>query len=240
MAFVSIEQPEVDLAERATERTLLQFRKSTTFLNVLQSFILEVLALQDALLLLIKDRGPADASGDNLDAIGRIVGQDRTIFNYTALTWFTPDVVGYEADLSPAWVTGIPQSGSYIVDDKWFRDLILARVLRNFSYYGSIPEIQAVILQALGVTVSFYCVGPMEVIMLAPPTMPRWVLNFMLRIATNKYVDGITFAPFPATLNISRVLYCPTGSFTADSETYCADVGVAAVGQNVVLGQILQ
>jgi len=228
--FVSVDEPTIDLAERATERTLLQFRNSSVFLDVLQAFIQEVRFLQNAIIGVINQRGIADAFGENLNAIGRIVGQGRTIFNYSQIAWFTPDTSLLGCDQAPAWVEGAYTAGQYIADDVWYRELISAKIFRNFSRYGSVPEILQVIKQALNFDVSFYRTGPMEAQLIVNQHTPQWIINFILGMVNDTHIEGVPFSPFPATLHVFDILYAPTNSFTPDINDGCqADAGVLAV-----------
>lgn len=205
--FVKIEQPTVDLSERATSRTLLQFRKSSVFLNVLQSFVAEINRLQGAIVEAINKRGVAEATGVNLDAIGRIVGQDRTVLDFSELPWFTPDDETLACDMAPAWVTGAATGGSYAADDVWYRELIAARIFRNFTMYSSVYEIQTVLKEALDVDVSFERVGPMEIEVIVNQYTPLWVINFIIRILTDPYTETVMFAPFAATTRLVSISY---------------------------------
>jgi len=205
--FVSIAQPEIDLPARAESRTLLQFRRSQVLQAVLQAFISEITVLQTAILDVINKRGPADARGENLNAIGRIVGQDRTVLDYSDLPWFTFDDGDLTYDMAPAWVQGAATGGSYQADDTWFRELIAARICRNFIMYSSIYEIQTVLKAALGVDVSFERVGPMEINVIVNQFTPLWAVNFISRTLTDIHTEQLFFTPFAATLRIADTIY---------------------------------
>jgi hypothetical protein len=217
--FVSIVQPEVDLPERAVSRLLLQFRKSPLMIDLLQALISEIIALQTAFVEMINERGPAEATGENLNAIGRIVGQGREIFDYADLPWFTSDLQGYSVDEAPSWVAGAYLDGVYYADDTWFRRLIFARVARNFVRYGSVTEILDVIKKSTGYDVSFQKVGPMEVNLVVGPEVPQWAITFILRMGDNSFVDNTAFIPYPATLRIVAVILYSHKADKSDSVT---------------------
>jgi hypothetical protein len=217
--FVSIVQPEVDLPERAVSRLLLQFRKSPLMIDLLQALISEIIALQTAFVDMINKRGPADATGENLNVIGRIVGQGREIFDYADLPWFTSDLQGYSVDEAPSWVAGAYLDGVYYADDTWFRRLIFARVARNFVRYGAVTEILDVIKKSTGYDVSFQKVGPMEVNLVVGPEVPQWAITFILRMGDNSFVDNTAFIPYPATLRIAAVILYSHKADKSDSVT---------------------
>ena len=210
--FTSITNEVEDLAERAVQRTLLQFRQSPVFLDLLQAFIQEVQYLQGGINGVFDLREPANATAENLNAIGRIVGQIRTILDYSELEWFTPDALGLTCDQAPAWVQGALTGGSYEAGDEWYRRLIEGKVFRNFCRYSSVPEIQNVIKLAFGIDVSFRVVAPMEVDIIFPASAPLWVVNLITRFADDGYSDDVAFAPFPATLRINSVQYVDDSS----------------------------
>jgi len=229
MAFTSITPEQKDSLTRAIARTLLQFRNSPVFQYILEAFITEIQAFQDAAFDLIQNRGPADATGVNLEAIGRIVGQDRTIFDYSELAWFAADTIGQGADQAPVWVTNAPLTESIEADDTWYRQLIEGRVHRNFTQYGSIPEIQEVARITFGIELSIYRTGPMVVQLAVPSSIPTWILNYLTKTFQNNYVENQYYLPYPATMSIDSVLIMPETSFTPDVAGAGADVGVAAV-----------
>lgn len=226
--FVSIVQTEVDLPERAVSRLLLQFRKSPLLIDLLQALISEIIALQTAFVDVVNKRGPADAAGENLNVIGRIVGQGREIFDYADLPWFTSDLQGYSVDEAPSWVAGAYVNGVYYADDTWFKKLIFARVARNFVRYGSVPEILDVIQKGIGYDVSFQWVGPMEVNLVVGPDTPQWAITFILRIGDNNFVDGSSFLPYPATLHIAAVILYSHTLEKSDSATV-SDIATIAI-----------
>lgn len=223
--FVSVSQPLIDLQVRAFSRMLLQFHNSPVLIDVLMAFISELTALQRAIIDVINLRGCADAVGVNLDALGRIVGQDRTLLDYSEMEWMTPDDAALNTDMAPAWVTGAAVGGTALADDMLYRQLIAARIARNFTVFGSVPEIQDVIKTAFGVDVSFEVVNPMEVDLIVSEYAPYWIVNFIIRTLNDPHIEGVYFSPFPATLRIAGVQYIGGGSSSSDSSgaTYLVD-----------------
>ena len=161
--FTSIEIEAEDIEQRSVERTLAQFRHSQLFIDVLLAFCSEVQVLLNATVETIKKRTPAEASGEQLNALGRIVGQTRTLIGYDAIAWFNPDRGLQGPDRVPVWVQNAPEAGNYEASDSWYRQLIEAKISRNTIKYASAPEIINFVQQALGVDISFIITGPMTV-----------------------------------------------------------------------------
>ena len=182
----------INVADRAISRTLLQFRQSPVFIDLLLALCSQVWELQRATVDVINKRGPADAGGEVLNTIGRIVGQSRLFID-----------------------SGIDQSPAAL-DDTWYRSLIEARIARNFVIYGSLPEIQNVIKLAIGLDASFYRIGPMTIQFIAPLTVPMWQIIFILQQSGDSHSEGVTFVPVAATVLIDSVLFVPDNSFTPD------------------------
>lgn len=83
--FAPINYQPIDLQQRAFSRMLLQFRDSPVLLSLLWGFVSELQNLSDAIAGVINGRDPSKATGYNMDAIGRIVGQPRVILTASVL-----------------------------------------------------------------------------------------------------------------------------------------------------------
>lgn len=229
MAFNSIELPDIDLEERSRNRTLLQFRNSFVFQNVLCAFTGEAERFKDAIQGVIEGRAPLTAVGEQLDGIARIVGQDRIVFDYSLINYFAPDDSESVIDRTPVWVEGAPTTENLVVDDAWFRQLIESRIARNFSFFGSVAECKEVIRLAFGVNVGFMRVGIMQVSVIVPYDVPAYVKNFLSYFATLSNSDDESFMPYPQTLEINSIILIPSQPFAPDTVNG-ADIGRAAVG----------
>lgn len=229
MAFDPINLASVDLLNRAVQRTLLQFRHSPVLQSILAAFISEVTALEIAAEGTITGRSPLDAVDVQLDGLGRIVGQDRIVFDYSLIEYFAPDVVGQAVDGAPAWVANAPTSENFIVGDAWYRQLIEARVARNFAKYGSVCENKEMAKLAFGVSVGFVRTGIMQVDVIAPSGTPNYVLNFLTAFNNTTNSDGVSFMPYPQTLEVNNAILIPEQPFAPDTVNG-ADVGKAAIG----------
>lgn len=206
MSFDPVSVPHVDLQTRAVSRMLLQFRRSPVLLDLLGALVKEVQAFQDAAEQVVKGRTAAAASGEQLNGLGRIVGQAREGWSYSDDIWFAPDLASQNVDAGHAWVPGGYLFGTYIPDDETYRRLIEAKVYRNFSKYGSIPDIQAMFMAAFGLHISFELVGPMLVDVMVQPGLPSYALGSIVNFKDTERVDQRGLLPWPTTLKIRDVI----------------------------------
>lgn len=206
MAFKKIEVTAPDIEGRMQSRTLLQFRKAPVFNEVLSVFAGEVQKLVDAITASIVERGPADATGEQLDAIGRIVGQGRVLVNYDSIDWFTPDIAYRGPDQTPAWVTNAPIAGNYTATEADYRRLIEAKVTSNMTKYGSVPELQAMVKGAFNVDVGVIIVDVMTVKLVVPDSTSNNIIDLLSIKGDTNRADAIHFIPLPATVHVSQVV----------------------------------
>lgn len=206
MAFSPVEITADNLTERMISRTLLQFRKSPVFIDLLNAMATELQALLQAAIDVIKYRSPADASGEQLDGLGRIVGRLRTLIGFDAIPWFAPDKEETRVDMAPVWVLNAPIAGDYLADDGWFRQLIEAKVSRNFIRYGSVPEIQNYIRQAFGIPISLVRTDVMTVLAIVPDSTPYNVLTTLGSYEEMSAAEHAYFLPLAAGVQLAQVV----------------------------------
>jgi hypothetical protein len=207
MAFTEITLPNLDVDGRAVSRVLEQFRSSEVFLGVLEALNSEAKAFIEAVQAVVKCRTPAIATGVNLDALGRIVGQDRELIEYAADLWFTPDMSGSSADQGVAWVTNAAVGDNVVADDTWYRQLIEGKIQRNFVESASVVEIQNVIKLVTGLDASVLRTSDlMTVVVVIPDGTPQQVVDFLERWKDTPQVDYAYYLPIPATVRIAQVL----------------------------------
>lgn len=231
MAFGPISHIAVDLQERAFSRLLMQFKGSAVLIDIMMAFILEAQELQDTIKNVIDLRGPADANGEQLDGLGRIVGQPRELFDYSLIDYFAPDTAGQSVDQAPVWVQNAPLAENLEADDEILRRLIEAKVYRNFTQYGSVLEIQAFVRLAFGYEISIVRspVNKMEIYLVVGIAVPKYVINYLTWFRDSAYAEGIPFAPYADTVSVGGVLFLPPTPFQSDIEGAGADIGTAAV-----------
>ena len=222
MAFPAISTPQVIAIDRMVSRTLLQFRKSPVFLSVLEVFANELQRLHDAINAVIVGRTVPAGVGEQLNGLGRIVGQDRGVATYDDSIWFVPDV--NSLDQTRTWVTNGLYLGLFVADDATFRQFIEARIYRNFSRYGSIPEIQRAFLSAYGYKISFVRVGPMVVDVVLPNEINSIARAAVFNFVSDDRADDRNALPIPATVSIGRILtIAEYNTFAAGSIVFAAE-----------------
>lgn len=221
----------IDMVARVQERLLSQFKASPVLRQFIEAYIRngpqwsydEILKQQEARTLFM-------AKGNNLDALGRIVGWFRTSFRYDESRWFFADRPGQGSDQAFVWVTNADMTSNLPASDAEYRRLILAKIVCNFTRFASIREIAALVKFAFNEVISMRVVGPMEAELLVRPTIARPLLEILLRFETTAYCDDQFVMPYPATLNLQGVTFVPEKAFIADrGNGHQADAGVVSV-----------
>lgn len=225
MTFDPVEFKKTEIIQRMISRLLLQFHHAPVLIELLSAFGEEIQLLLNAIEQVVVERSPMNAVGEQLEALGRIVGQLRIVIDLEKIIWFTPDVIGFSPDIAPAWVPGVPTSGSLIADDTTYRQLIEAKIFRNFAKYGSVPENQRVALLAFGVNISYILVGPMAVDIIILENTTSTIVDLLSRTSSNS--QG-AIMPYPPTLKIEALLFAPDNPFAPDTAN-TVDISTAAV-----------
>ncbi len=228
MSFDPVTFKTVEVLKRMISRLLLQFQDAPVLTHILAAFSAECQVFLDTVQEVVVQRSPLDAIGEQLESIGRIVGQSRIVVDYEDVTWFSPDAAGLCPDIAPAWVAGVSVSGSLLADDTVYRQLIEAKIFRNFTEYGSIPENQTVAQLAFGADVSFIPIGPMEVDVIIPSNVSKTVVK-ILTDSLSSQGNYISVMPYPPTLNICSIVLAPEPPFGPDVVDHAADIGRAAL-----------
>lgn len=139
-----------NLKEISEGRILSQYVESDLYKKLLGVFTDEIQELLNAIVDLMEYRTISKAEGKQLDAIGRIVGQGRTAYNYDEDYWFTPDTEGLGPDSGHWWVKGSEKAVIVEMDDITYRKWIWMMVLENHNRFSSKPEIEAAVLDGIG------------------------------------------------------------------------------------------
>lgn len=202
--------PEMNAEERMFYRCLMQFRQSPVFQALLSAFASEIQALLDAINQVLSLRQIDLAEGEQLDTLGRIVGQPR-IGNFIATSWFTPDsaVAGELVDVAPAFYEGGYITNGNSLPDAAYRTLIKAKIYRNFIKYGSYTEIQNYFMLAFGVTISAVRVNPMVVQFQCAAGTPDYVKSIIDNFNTTPFFDSASVGGYPATVSVDSVITTP-------------------------------
>lgn len=139
-----------DLKQISESRILSQFHKSPVLKLLLGAFTDEIQELLDAIVDLMEQRTLAKAKGPQLDAIGRIVGRNRRIFNYDEEYWFAPESEDVQPDNGHWWTHPYPKAVEQTMDDVTFRKWIGMKIIENHNKFSSHPEIVDAIKDGLG------------------------------------------------------------------------------------------
>ena len=131
-----------DFNERIEEIITTQFADQPVVHKYLRLWVEELKELGDVQQSLAQDRSIGEATGEVLNIIGRIVGQERTIVgadlydffgfrgHLQALGWGSNYVEGIGGRW---WSLGAPMGGDVTLDDEQYRQVIKARIMRNNS-----------------------------------------------------------------------------------------------------------
>ena len=192
-----------DLKEISEGRILSQYSDSPLYKKLLGAFTDEIQELLEAIVDLMEYRTIAKAEGKNLDAIGRIVGQNREAYDYEASFWFTPDEEGLGVDNGHWWLQGTQQAVTELMEDEEYRKWIWMRVLENHNKFSSKPEVEKAIYEACGETVGIEISNMMTAKIYASNTIS--LTNYALldyHIDTYLTDNDYMFA-YPATISVS-------------------------------------
>jgi hypothetical protein len=143
-----------DLFPEAQKRLLWQLRNSDTICNYLGAIFTEMQLLFNAVIDVLDERQLAKAAGEQLNVIGRIVGQDRVVIDASTqfFAWDdTPNALGWgerEEDIiigGGRWKEiGEPTSGTRVLLDVEFRQFIVAKIFRNHMKFASPCELSSI------------------------------------------------------------------------------------------------
>ena len=180
-------------------------------------FVGEVQELYDAVLDMQRGRTLYAAEAANLDALGRIVGEERAPYQYSDSHWFAFDRMGQAWDSTPWWCRDAPLVECIPAEDPVYRTNILTRIIANHTLVASVPELDGLIRLVAGNSVSFEKTGPMQVRLIAPSTISTTNLVKLTTAVTTRRVDDEYAVPYPATLHVSGyIVFVPVSFFSFD------------------------
>ena len=194
-----------NLQEIAHSRILSQFYNSKTLKLLIDAYTAEVQELSTALEELIEKRTLNRAEGEQLDAIGRIIGRPREYYNYETDYWFTPDKEGTQPDNGRWWMYPAPQAQGQEMDDDTYRKWLWMQILENHNLYSSVPEIENNIQDGIGETVGIQRTGMMEADIYVTENISLTNKNLLNYNVNTKVTDNDYLFPYPATTNIGQV-----------------------------------
>lgn len=207
MAIANIDYSSVkfNLKELAESRLLSQFYDSKILKLLLNVYTSEIQELSDAIYQLLVGRTLNNAQGKQLDAIGRIVGQERTGYDYNNTYWFAPDETGVQPDNGRWWVQNQPQSVIQEMDDETYRMWIYLKILENHNLFSSTPEIENQIKEGIGETVGIERRGMMEAKLYVTSNISLTNKNLLTYNENTELTDNDYMFAYPATTDITDV-----------------------------------
>lgn len=222
-----------DLVEQALNRMLSQHYDKCVLRQFVAAFINEAQEAYDAILDMQQQRVVYFAQATNLDALGRIVGEDRAPWSYDESSWMFFDGQGQGFDQIAMWCINAPMGTFIPVMDDQYRTNIIGKAVKNHTLVASVPEITSLTDLLLGLPISFEKTGPNQVRIVVPDYITATQLYLITRSFTDERVDKGYFLPYPATLDFdSVVMYTPDKFFCFDRTDRQYDVAKFAVGVN--------
>lgn len=234
---VSFKEYQQDLVKRGRSRLLSQFFNSSVLNQLLDSISAECDELYTAGEQVLSQRTIAEAGGVNLDVLGDIVGQPRTLANAGEQAWLTPDLSAKSPDRGFAWIDGVPVYGLRTADDQEYRQIILAKIFKNHICGASTPEVRYFAKVLMGFNISFVKTGLLKVALAVPDSIVGQDLSLLLSIIRNEQIDYSYFLPIPPAVELDETVYYivaigPTGrgqSFAPDMDSGKPDFAYATV-----------
>lgn len=214
-----------ELVEQALSRMLSQHYDKCVLRQFVAAFIEECNELYDACIELQKQRTLFYAAGENLNALGRIVGEQRTPWSYDESSWFFFDRQGQSYDQANMWCLYSNVGVSVPVQDPQYRSNIAIKAVKNHTLTSSIPELHYLIDLSFGVSVTFEKTGPNQVRLIVPASISMTQLILLSKANDDEQVDNRFYMNYPATLDISEVImFAPENWFMFDTYTSEEDV----------------
>ena len=213
---VDFSKERIDLTAQGTGLMLAQFSNSCMLGQFFAAFLDEAQDLFDGILAMESGRTLYEAKGSNLDALGYIVGELRTAFQYSDLSYMWADRNSQGVDKIEVWVTNATLSDKVAPNDSTYRNRILGKILKNFTLAASVPEILNLISNLYGYDVSFIKKGPFTIDLMVPGTISTTVYSALTRFFDDLMVERNCYVSYPATLSIEDVIFAPKNYFCAD------------------------
>lgn len=210
---ISFDAYRKDLVQQALDRMLSQHYNKCVLRQFVAAFLDEAQEAYDAIIDMQEQRTVYAAEGENLDALGRIVGEDRAPWAYDDSSWLFFDRQGQGWDQVAMWCLKGPLGQYTEVDDEQYRVNILAKAVKNHTLVGSIPEITNLVQYLLGTNASYEKTGPNECRIIVQDNISTTQLALLTRNYTDKRVDEGYYIPYPATLSFSGILMFAPGEF---------------------------
>lgn len=208
-----------DLINAGLQKMLAVFYDACTLRMFVAVLLEQVQQLYDAAREVQRYRTLYEAEGVNLDALGRIVGQDRALWQYSEDGYMHFDIEGQGFDQLPWWCFRAPLEVYIRADDNEFSTAILSRIVKNHTLVASIPEITALIQLLLDTDVSFVKTGPNTVQLTMPDGIDKAAIYFLTYYTNDVRVDETYRVPYPVTLSFDDIMiFMPPNPFHFDRD----------------------
>ncbi len=219
-----------DIVQRVGDRRLPQFFSGEVRCGIINEDARQLQEIYDAVVHALDFRTLAEARGVVLDAIGRIVGQDRILLNQATKNWFGPDSNEGSPDNAPVWVTGAPLAGNLPATDSQYIQLIISKIFKNHVQHGSIAEVLQFAKLLYGINISIRKLGLSQIALIVPVGTPDFMITTLRGVISDERADNQHFLPHCPTVDIVEVIHKPVaGAFAPDRESGRPDSSTAAV-----------
>lgn len=220
-----------DLVADALSKLTPDHLKHCVLRQFVAAFVEEVNELYDAVIDVEKYRSLYYAANEQLDAIGRIVGSDRTFGQEDESMYFFSDRPNQGCNKALVWcINGSMTTTGYLTDSQ-YRNNIIQQIIKNMTLCASVPEITNLINLATGDNASFKKTGPMTVDLYIPSSIYSQNFKRLITFIKTLRCDDVSPTPYPVTLSLSGyVVWVPGNYFKADTmDGFQCDAGRCAV-----------
>ena len=222
-----------DIVAEGLSLILQQYSHSCVLRKVLAVVMDEIQELYDACQEAQKRRCLDYATNYELEAIGRIVGQERESTADDESTWMYANDAKKNPDSIQTWSYKGALGRLGKMTDSKLRDWITFKILKNHSLTGSLPELGKMVQQFWKMDISIVKAGkPFEASMYVPNTISDMQLYYLQLFRTNRMCDRDSLFPYPATLAFTgEVYYRPKNTLWCDDNSVSqrCDRGRAAI-----------
>lgn len=194
-----------NLKKISESRLLSQYSQSKVLKLLLGAFTSEIQELMDAIVLLMEYRTLNKASGKQLDILGKIIGQPRTLFNYETSYWFAPEDEEVAPDNGRWWSNPAEKAVIKKMDDVTYRKRLWLQILKNHNKFSSNLEIKDQMLQGTGETIGIQVDGIVSAKLLAQQTISLTNYNLLDYYKDTQQADNDFYFAYPATTVITSV-----------------------------------
>lgn len=212
-----------------------EVHEAPVFAQIMDAVGAEFDAMYSAGVDAMDGRTLAHAEGVNLDMLGTLVGQSRSLYAYGDVDWLTPDESDMKgADNGVAWVDGAELYGRALANDSIYRRLILMKIFKNHAKYASVPEIRSFLRMVFGFAASFVLTGIQSVMLAVGAGSDMGLARALIHILRTKVLDHSYGIPLPPEVELEpSVMVVPmegdVGAAFVPDTYYGADRGMAAV-----------